>query len=62
LQTVSAGNGPVAFWPEDGFSRTLQTTTNLNSGIWMTVSNGVPLIGLQVTNAASQPQAFFRLQ
>jgi hypothetical protein len=50
------------FWPVDGFTYTLQTTTNLSSGPWTTVSNGLPLIGLQVTNGVNQPAAFFRLQ
>jgi len=62
LQVTTVGNMPVVFWQDDGFSRTLQTTTNLQSGKWITVSNGVPLIGLQVTNVSNQPKAFFRLQ
>jgi uncharacterized repeat protein (TIGR03803 family) len=62
LQVATAGGAPVVFWQNDGFQRTVQTTTNLKSGKWTTVSNGLPLVGLQVTNAASQPQAFFRLQ
>jgi len=62
LQITSAGNMPVVFWQDDGFSRTLQTTTNLQSGKWTTVSNGVSLIGLQVTNLSNPPDAFFRLQ
>jgi uncharacterized repeat protein (TIGR03803 family) len=62
LQVTTASNMPVVFWQDDGFSRTLQTTTNLQSGKWITVSNGVPLIGLQVTNVSNQPKAFFRLQ
>jgi hypothetical protein len=35
-------------------------TTNLASGNWVTLTNCVPLISLQVTNAPSH--AFFRLQ
>ena len=62
LQVTTAGNSPTVFWSNDGFSHNLQTTTNLASGPWTTVSNGVPLVGLQITNGASQPQAFFRLQ
>jgi hypothetical protein len=62
LQVATAGNLPTVFWQNDGFSHNLQTTTNLNSGPWTTVSNGVPLVGLQVTNGTSQPQVFFRLQ
>jgi len=62
LQVATAGGAPVVFWQNDGFQRTVQTTTNLKSGKWTTVSNGLPLVGLQITNAASQPQSFFRLQ
>jgi uncharacterized repeat protein (TIGR03803 family) len=60
--TAPAGSSPVVFWPNDGFNHILQTTTNLNSGPWTTVSNGAPLVGLQATNVMGQPQAFFRLQ
>jgi hypothetical protein len=31
----------------------------LTSGNWVTVTNGIPLIGLQITNASGT--AFFRL-
>jgi uncharacterized repeat protein (TIGR03803 family) len=62
LQVAAGGAAPVVFWPVDGFTYTLQTTTNLSSGPWTTVSNGLPLIGLQVTNGVNQPAAFFRLQ
>jgi hypothetical protein len=34
-------------------------TTNLTSGNWVTVTNGIPFIGLQITNAPGT--AFFRL-
>jgi len=62
LQVATAGGGPVVFWPNDGFSHTLQTTTNLNSGPWTTVSNAASVIGLQITNATGQGGAFYRLQ
>jgi uncharacterized repeat protein (TIGR03803 family) len=62
LQVTTAGKSPAVFWQNDGLIHTLQTTTNLASGPWTTVSNGVPLVGLQITNAAAQPQAFYRLQ
>jgi hypothetical protein len=38
----------------------VQMTTNLTSGDWVTVTNGVPFTGLEVTNAPGT--AFFRLQ
>lgn len=56
-------NQPVLFFPlppVTGTNYVLQMTTNLASGNWVTVSNGVPLIGVQITNAPSP--AFFRLQ
>jgi hypothetical protein len=34
-------------------------TTNLANGPWVTVSNGIPISGLIVTNPP--PAAFFRL-
>jgi len=37
----------------------LQMTTNLASGNWVTITNGIPFSGLQITNASGT--AFFRL-
>jgi hypothetical protein len=34
-------------------------TTNLTSGNWVTVTNGIPFSGVQITNAPGT--AFFRL-
>ena len=62
LLVTTVGNTPVVFWRDDGFTRTLQTTTNLQSGNWKTASNGVSLVGLQATNLTDPPNAFFRLQ
>lgn len=62
LQITTAGGSPAVFWQNDGFQHALQTITNLQSGNWTTVSNGVPVTGLQVTGISNQPQAFFRLQ
>jgi uncharacterized repeat protein (TIGR03803 family) len=62
LRAGASGNLPVLFWPNDGFNHTLQTTTNLNSGNWTTVTNGAPVIGVLVTNAPGQASGFFRLQ
>ena len=50
---------PVVIWPSAGTNFTLQMTTNLASGNWVTVTNGVPFFGLQITNAPGT--AFFRL-
>jgi len=56
-QTTS--NQPVIFWPQWAFNYTLQMTTNLASTNWVTVSNAMPVTGVQVTNAP--PNAYFRL-
>jgi hypothetical protein len=50
---------PVVVWPAAATNFVLQMTTNLASGNWVTVTNGVPFIGLQITNAPGT--AFFRL-
>ncbi len=53
------GNQSVVFWPAWALNYVLQTTTNPASGTWTTVSNGIPVTGVQITNAS--PAAFFRL-
>jgi len=62
LQIATAGHTPAVFWQNDGSTHTLQITTNLQSGNWTTISNGVPLTGLQITSISNQPEAFFRLK
>jgi hypothetical protein len=61
---TSYSNQPVVFLPYLAQSVTtnfqLQMTTDLNSGNWVVVTNGVRFIAVQVTNAPSP--AFFRLQ
>jgi hypothetical protein len=54
-------NSPVVFFPTTpGTNFVLQMTTNLASPNWVTVTNGVPFTGVEITNAPSP--AFFRLQ
>jgi hypothetical protein len=66
LQTPAVGiciysNSPVVFFPTTpGTNYVLQMTTNLVSPNWVTVTNGVPFSGVEITNAPSP--AFFRLQ
>jgi len=57
ISTVS--NLPVVVWPASATNCVLQMTTNLSSGNWVTVTNGIPFNGLQITNAPSN--AFFQL-
>lgn len=60
LGISSAGNQFVLYWPASATNFILQTTSNLSSPNWATVSNGVPIIGVTLTNVS--PGAFFRLQ
>lgn len=55
----TATNQTVVFWPAWALNYVLQTTTNLTSGTWTTVSNAVRVTGVQLTN--SSPSAFYRL-
>ena len=52
-------NQPVVIWPATAGNYVLQTTTNLASSNWVTVTNYTPFTGAMVTNASSP--AFFRL-
>ena len=60
LHIASVGNQSILFWPASGTNYVLQSTTNLASPNWVTVSNGAPIIGVTLTN--NLPAAFFRLQ
>jgi len=56
---ATVNNLPVVIWPASATNFVLQMSTNLNSGNWVNVSNGIPFVGLQITNASGN--AFFRL-
>ncbi len=60
LGIVPAGNQVVIYWPAPATNYVLQTTTNLSTTNWTTVSNGAPIIGRTLVN--SPPGSFFRLQ
>jgi alpha-tubulin suppressor-like RCC1 family protein len=60
LGITSISNQPVVVWAGWATGALLQMTTNLDSGNWVTVTGGIPVIGFQITNAPSP--AFFRLQ
>jgi len=54
------GSQPAVFFPTaTGTNFVLQMTTNPSSGPWVTVTNGVPISGVVVTNPPAA--AFFRL-
>jgi formylglycine-generating enzyme len=59
LDIVTAGNQSVLFWPTTLPNYILQSTTNLTSPNWLTVSNDVPINAVAVTNTS--PASFFRL-
>ena len=54
------GSQPAMFFPTaTGTNYVLQMTTNLSTGPWVTVSNGIAISGFVVTNPPAN--AFFRL-
>jgi uncharacterized repeat protein (TIGR03803 family) len=59
LNVSPFGNQSVLFWPGANTNYVLQTTTNLASPNWVSVSNAMPITGFTVTN--SSPSQFFRL-
>jgi formylglycine-generating enzyme required for sulfatase activity len=59
LGIATAGNQSVLFWPTTLPNYILQSTTNLATPKWVTVSNAVPLNAVAVTNAS--PTSYFRL-
>ena len=60
LGITTISNAPVVLWPASATNYVLETTTNLALTNWATVSNGVPFVGVWVTNAP--PDSFFRLK
>ena len=60
---ISGANKLIFSWPAVYSSFTLQTTTNLSSGNWVTVTNPFTTIGsnIVVTNNISGNSGFFRL-
>ena len=60
LGICTCSNLPVVVWPASATNCVLQMTTNLASGNWVTVTNGILFSGLQITNAPPGA-AFFRL-
>jgi subtilisin family serine protease len=60
LGITAYSNRPVLIFPTAaGTGHVLQMTTNLTSGSWTTITNGVPFTGVEITNGPSP--AFFRL-
>jgi len=59
LNIALNGNQDVLFYTAGDTNFVVQTSTNLSSTNWTTVTNGTPIMGITVTN--SSPAAFFRL-
>ena len=55
-----AGNQVSLFWPGWALNYVLQSTTNLASGDWVNVTNGVPVTGVQLPNPTNT-STFYRL-
>jgi hypothetical protein len=60
LGITMVGSLPVVVWPASATNYVLQMSTNLASGNWVPATNGIPFIGVQLTNPPGA--AFFRLQ
>jgi formylglycine-generating enzyme required for sulfatase activity len=59
LNIAPAGGKSILYWPTNGTSYVLQTTTNLVTPNWVTASNAVTVNAVLVTN--SLPIGFFKL-
>jgi uncharacterized repeat protein (TIGR03803 family) len=64
LAIAPSSNQVVISWPVSASAYVLQTTTNLGSGSWSNITNGIATAGANkvFTNAAGSQAAFFRLQ
>ena len=60
LNIFSVGNQSVLYWKSPAPDSVLQATTNLASPNWTTVTSGVPIQGVTLTNTS--PNLFFRLK
>jgi hypothetical protein len=60
VNIASSGNQTVLYYPAGATNVVVQTSTNLNSTNWTTVTNGTPIQGIAVPN--SSPAAYYRLQ
>jgi uncharacterized repeat protein (TIGR03803 family) len=56
----SASNQLTVTWPSWAFNYVLQSTTNISSTNWVTVTNGIPVTGVQLPNPGNG-NTFYRL-
>jgi len=62
LSIARSGNNVVLAWPATATGYTLQSSSNVLSGVWATVSGAISANGnYYVTNSASGPKNFYRL-
>ncbi len=63
LQIALLGGKAVLAWPSSATNVVLETTTNLSSGNWTMLTNGVALVSTNfvLTNSLSGRSAFYRL-
>ena len=59
LKIATFGTQSILFWPASATNYVLQTTTNLSSSNWITISNGISVIAVTLTNNSTA--AYFRL-
>jgi uncharacterized repeat protein (TIGR03803 family) len=70
LQMTNITGQPILFWNDDGYSRVLQTASDLSTGNWGNVNDlnwtnasvSPNQIGLRITNILNVPTTFYRLQ
>jgi uncharacterized repeat protein (TIGR03803 family) len=60
VTSQTAGNQVSLFWPGWALNYVLQSTTNLGTGNWVNVTNGVPVTGVQLPNPTNA-STFYRL-
>jgi len=60
LNIAPAGGQNVIYWPAWASDYVLETTTDVSSTNWTTVTNATPVIAVTVTNTS--PEQFFRLR
>ncbi|HKW28348.1 MAG TPA: kelch repeat-containing protein [Verrucomicrobiae bacterium] len=63
LQIALSGGKAVLTWPSSATNAVLETTTNLSSGSWTMLTNGVALVSTNfvLTNSLNSRSAFYRL-
>jgi len=61
LTIAPVNNQSVVVWPAWAMNYVLQTTTNLASGAWTTMTNAEPLVGIRLPDTGAPTNSYFRL-